>query len=193
MAMTVIWVSMIVFSILFAAATGRTEAVTAAAMEGAVAAVELCLSIGGLICLWSGIIEIMNRAQLSKAIARLLSPILNLVFPNASKNPEVKQALSANVSANMLGLGNAATPMGIRAATGMARELKGNTASNELCRLVVMNTASIQILPTTVAGIRAAAGSSAAFDILPAVWITSVVSLAAGLMLCTLLERWSKE
>ena len=196
MAMTVIWVSMIVFSILFALATGRTEAVAAAAMEGAVAAVELCLSIGGLICLWSGIIEIMNRAQLSETMARLLSPILKRVFPSASKNREIKQALSANVSANMLGLGNAATPMGIRAAAGMASGLDGivrsNTASNELCRLVVMNTASIQLLPTTIAGIRAAAGSSAAFDILPAVWITSVVSLSAGLLFCRLIERWSE-
>ena len=191
MAMTVIWVSMITFSILFSISTGNAEAVTAAAMEGAVAAAELCFSIGGLICLWSGIIEIMNRAELSKAIARVLSPILSFVFPNASRNPDVKQALSANVSANMLGLGNAATPMGIRAASGMT--CGSSTASNELCRLVVMNTASIQILPTTVAGIRAAAGSKAAFDILPAVWITSIVSLCAGLLFCKLLERWSKE
>jgi spore maturation protein A len=96
-------------------------------------------------------------------------------------------ALSANFSANLLGLGNAATPLGIRAARRMAQGCDG-TASNELCRLVVLNTASIQLLPTTVASVRAACGSAAPFDILPAVWLASILSVAAGLLASRLLQ-----
>ena len=99
------------------------------------------------------------------------------------------QPLSANVSANLLGLGNAATPMGIRASQEMARLGSPGVASNELCRLVVLNTASIQLLPTTVAAIRAAEGASAPFDILPAVWVTSILSVATGLLAARLLAR----
>ena len=99
------------------------------------------------------------------------------------------QPLSANVSANLLGLGNAATPMGVRAAQEMARLAPEGVASNELCRLVVLNTASIQLLPVNIAAIRAACGAEAPFDILPAVWISSAVSLAVGLTAAKLMER----
>lgn len=101
------------------------------------------------------------------------------------------QPLSANVSANLLGLGNAATPMGIRACQAMARLGEPGRASNEVCRLVVLNTASIQLLPTTVAAIRAAEGASAPFDILPAVWISSAVSVAVGLIAAHIMEKWT--
>ena len=99
----------------------------------------------------------------------------------ASRDSETLAALSANVSANLLGLGNAATPLGIRAATRMAQGCSG-VASDELCRLVVLNTASIQLLPTTVAAVRSAHGCAAPFDILPAVWLSSVLSVSAGLL-----------
>lgn len=191
MAMTVVWVFMIVLSILFGAATGQTDAVNTAMMEGAGAAVELCLSIGGLICLWSGIMEVMNRTGLSAGLSRLLRPILGRLFPSARNDTQTMNALSSNVSANMLGLGNAATPMGIRAASGLLKTSGGNIATNELCRLVVLNTASIQLLPTTVAGIRAATGAAIPFDILPAVWITSVVSVFAGLLACRFMEGFT--
>jgi spore maturation protein A len=102
------------------------------------------------------------------------------------------EALSQNVSANMLGLGNAATPAGIKAAKGMLRQSEGEGASDELCRLVVMNTASVQLLPATVAAVRAAAGAANAFDILPAVWISSIVSVSVGLLCTKLFERFSR-
>lgn len=96
--------------------------------------------------------------------------------------------MSGNLSANLLGLGNAATPLGIRAARRMALGAEG-TASNELCRLVVLNTASVQLLPTTVAAVRAGCGAAAPFDILPAVWISSLLSVSVGLLTARLLER----
>lgn len=183
-----IWVVFIVISIVFAAANGNTSELASAALEGAQAAVSLCISIGGAICLWCGVMELMERCGIAKALSRALRPMLRRLFPTAAAYDEIMQPLSANVSANLLGLGNAATPMGINAAKGMAR-LSGGEASNELCRFVVLNTASIQLLPTTVAAIRAACGSETPFDILPAVWISSALSLAVGLFAARLFER----
>jgi spore maturation protein A len=187
MTMSIIWVLMVIASVLAGAATGRAEAVGAAALEGAAAAVSLGISLCGAMCLWSGVMEIMNRGGLSAALAGLLRPILGKLFPTALETRELMEPLSQNVAANMLGLGNAATPMGIKAATLMARD-GGGWASDELCRFVVLNTASIQLLPTTVAAVRTAAGSASAFDILPAVWCTSVCGVIAGLFACRILS-----
>ena len=161
--------------------SGRMAEVSAAAMEGAGAAVELCLSMAGAICLWSGVMTLMERGGLSEKLARLLRPVLRRILPRASRDTETMAALSANVSANLLGLGNAATPLGIRAATRMAQGC-GGVASDELCRLVVLNTASIQLLPTTVAAVRSAHGCAAPLDILPSVWLSSLLSVTAGLL-----------
>ena len=181
MAMSVIWTVMVGASVLCALALGNGEAVAAAALEGAAAGVELCISMTGAICLWSGVMTLMDRCGLSQKLARLLRPVLRHILPRASRDSETMAALSANVSANLLGLGNAATPLGIRAATRMA-EGCGGVASDELCRLVVLNTASIQLLPTTVAAVRSAQGCAAPFDILPAVWLSSALSVTAGLL-----------
>jgi spore maturation protein A len=188
MAMGWIWTGMVALSVLCAAANGRMEAVTAAALEGAGAAVELCLGMLGGMCLWMGVMELMQRSGLAAGLARLFRPLLQRLLPRAARDEETLGALSANVSANLLGLGNAATPLGIRAAQRMARGC-GGVADDELCRLVVLNTASIQLLPTTVASVRAACGSDAPLEILPAVWLTSVLSVTAGLLAARLLQR----
>ena len=173
--------ALLMLSLVFGCITGQLPAVSSAAMEGAQAAVELCLSMAGAICLWSGVMTLMDRCGLSRKLARLLRPVLRRLLPSASRDSETLAAVSANVSANLLGLGNAATPLGIRAATRMA-EGCGGVASDELCRLVVLNTASIQLLPTTVAAVRSAHGCAAPFDILPSVWLSSALSVAAGLL-----------
>ena len=160
----------------------------AAAVTGAGDAVELCLSMAGMLCLWTGVMEVMRQSGLAGGLSRLLRPVLGRLFPDASKDGVVMDSLSANVSANLLGLGNAATPLGIQAAKGMSRKSPG-VASDELCLLVVCNTASIQLLPTTVAAVRAAAGCRNPFDILPAVWLASALSVAAGIWACRLLSR----
>ena len=186
MAMSWLWAGMVALSVLCGAVNGRMAAVSAAALEGAGAAVELCLGMLGSICLWMGVMELMERCGLAGGLARLLQPILRRLLPKASADTETLAAVSANVSANLLGLGNAATPPGIRAARRMARS--GGVADDELCRLVVLNTASIQLLPTTVAGIRAACGSAAPLDILPAVWLSSTLSVTAGLLAARALQ-----
>ena len=192
MTMTILWTGMVVLSILCGLATGQSAQVAAAAVEGTQAAVELCLSIAGMLCLWTGVMEVMRRSGLAEKLSRLLRPMLRLLFPQVARDRETMDSIAANVSANLLGLGNAATPMGIRAACRMARGTEG-VASDELCRLVVLNTASIQLLPTTVASIRAVCGSAAPLDILPAVWVSSLLSVTAGLAAAKLLERLGRR
>ena len=179
---------MVVLSLLFGIATGRLDQVANAALEGANSAIELSLSMAGVLCLWSGVMEVLNVCGLSAGLARIFRPVLRRLMPESAKDEETLAAVSANVSANLLGLGNAATPLGIRAARRMARGC-GGAASNELCRLVVLNTASIQLLPATVASVRSAAGCATPFDILPAVWLASVLSVAAGLTASWLFSR----
>ena len=186
MSMAWLWSGMVVLSLVFGAATGQLDAVANAALTGANSAVELSLSMAGALCLWSGVMEIMRACGFSDGLARAFRPLLRRLLPNASRDSETLAAVSANVSANLLGLGNAATPLGIQAARRMARGC-GGIASDELCLLVVLNTASIQLLPATIASVRAAAGCSTPFDILPAVWLSSVLSVAAGLLMARLL------
>lgn len=192
MLMGIIWTGMILVSILYSCAVGTAAAVGDAAIKGAEEAVRLCLNIGGIMCLWCAVMELMRECKIAEALAGALKPILRLLFPEGAKHESILEPLSANVGANLLGLGNAATPMGIQAAKGMAALGKKGEATNELCRLVVLNTASIQLLPTTVAAIRAAEGAVMPFDILPAVWISSAISVTVGLAAAYLMQRASR-
>ena len=192
MSMTFVVTGLFLFSFLFGFGRGTMAEVSAAAMEGASSAVELCLSMAGTLCLWNGVMTVLERSSLGFHLGRVLRVILRRLFPKSGQDWETLTALSGNVSANLLGLGNAATPMGIRAAPRMAAGC-GGVASNELCRLVVLNTASVQLLPTTVAALRSAAGSETPLDILPAVWLSSLISVAAGLLAAKFLERWTRE
>lgn len=188
MVMAWVWTGMVTLSLVFGLLFGSLDAVASAALEGARSAIELSLSMAGVLCLWSGVMEIMNACGLAAGLARLFRPLLRRLLPRASRDPETLAAVSANVSANLLGLGNAATPLGIRAARRMAENC-GGEASDELCRLVVLNTASIQLIPATIASVRAAAGCETPFDILPAVWLASALSVTAGLAAERLLSR----
>lgn len=188
MAMAWVWTGMVVLSVVYGLINGTIGAVGNAAMEGAAAAVELCISMAGVMCLWSGVMSIMKASGLADGLSRLFRPILSRLLPGACGDPDTLAALSGNVSCNLLGLGNAATPLGVQAARRMARDCDG-LASDELCTLVVLNTASIQLLPTTVAGVRSALGAANPFDILPAVWLASILSVTAGLTAAKILSR----
>ncbi|MGE4276423.1 MAG: nucleoside recognition domain-containing protein [Lawsonibacter sp.] len=188
MTMTIIWTGMVALSVLCGLATGRGPEVAAAAVEGTTAAVELCLSIAGMLCLWTGVMEVMRRSGLADRLSHLLGPVLCRLFPQVAKDRDVMDSISANVSANLLGLGNAATPLGVEAVRKMSRKSPG-VASDAMCMLVVCNTASIQLIPTTVATVRAAAGSAAPFDILPAVWLASTMSVGVGILACKVLSH----
>lgn len=188
MTLAVIWAVGVAAAVVYSCFAGTTEAVAAAVFDGVEAAVQFCLGAGVIMCLWCGVFEVMGRAGLTKRLTRLLKPILCKLFPQTARHPDLFGALSSNVAANMLGLGNAATPMGVKAASGMAK-LRGERSGKELATLVVLNTASVQLIPTTIASVRAACGAAVPFDILPAVWITSVCSVAAGLIAVRVLNR----
>lgn len=188
MAMSYIWTGMVTLSVVYGLLSGNGPAVAAAAVEGAAAAIQLCLTMAGVMCLWMGVMEIMKRSGLAEGLSRLLRPILCRLYPDFKNDRETMDAISANVSANLLGLGNAATPLGIQAARRMARRTPGK-ASDSLCMLVVCNTASIQLIPTTVAGVRLAAGCATPFDILPAVWLASGISVSVGILAVKILGR----
>lgn len=186
--MSALWVGMIVISLVCGLLTGNGEAVGAAAVSGAAQGVELCLSMAGLLCLWTGVMEVMRRCGLAARLSQLLRPLLRRLFPSFAADKEVMDAVSANISANLLGLGNAATPLGLEASKLMARRTPG-VASDGLCMFVVCNTASIQLIPTTVAGLRSAAGCTTPFDILPAVWLASTLSILTGVTAVRLFSR----
>ena len=188
MIMSWIWTGMIAFSLAGALFLGNASALAGAVTEGAQSGVTLAISMAGAICLWSGVGALMEKTGISRAVSRLLRPILGRLFPSAKNDPILAGHLSANVCANLLGLGNAATPMGIQAAQRLASGKKG-IATNELCRLIVLNTASIQLIPATVAAVRASLGCAAPFDILPAVWVTSLCSAGSGVAAAWILGK----
>ena len=173
-----IWTGMVGISILCAVLNGEGSELAATVFQGAGSGVTLVISMAGAVCLWSGAAAVMESAGIMGMLSRLFRPLLHRVFPSTRRDTRLAGFLSGNFCANLLGLGNAATPLGIQAARQLAG---GQTAANdELCRLVVLNTASIQLIPANVAALRAALGCQSPFDILPAVWATSLLSAGLG-------------
>ena len=178
--MSWVWTFILTVSVAASLVLGNGSALAAAVPKGAQAGLELAVSLAGSICLWSGVGKLMEKAGLTALLSRLFSPFLGRIFPSYRRDPALAGYLCSNVCANFLGLGNAATPMGIQAAKRLSRGT--DTANDELCRLIVLNTASIQLIPATVAAVRAQLGAQSPFDILPAVWLTSIASAGAGLL-----------
>lgn len=191
MVMSWIWTGLLILSLIGSLILGNGGALSAAVPQGAQAGLELALSIAGSLCLWSGVGKLMERTGVTQLLSRVFSPLLGRIFPSYRADPVLAGHLSSNVCANFLGLGNAATPMGIAAAKRLAGG--GSIATDELCRLIVLNTASIQLIPANVAAIRSQLGCAAPFDILPAVWITSIASAGMGLLAAWCLGRVWKQ
>ncbi|MBQ7871875.1 MAG: spore maturation protein A [Oscillospiraceae bacterium] len=189
MVMGIVWTGLLLLALGAGLWNGSAGTLAGAAMEGAASAVTLGLSLAGSLCLWSGLTKVMEVSGITRGLARLMRPIFRRLFPNASRDEQALGYLSANVTANLLGLGNAATPMGIAAVQRMQALAGGSRATDEMCLLIVINTASIQLLPTTVAAVRASLGAASAFDILPAVWLSSICSVTAGILAAKLLAR----
>ena len=184
---------LVLLSVVFGIGTGHIGDVSSAAISQCGQAVELAITLAGSIALWNGLMRVAQESKLTERIAALLSPLTSHIFKGLEKDSHAMQLISMNITANLLGLGNAATPLGIAAITELEKEtpveLKG-TANDNMLMLVVMNTASIQLIPTTVAVLRLKYGAANPLDILPAVLISSIVSVTIGIFLAKLLNRF---
>ena len=185
-----IWSFIIIFSLICSLFLGNTQNFSNSFTDSAADAIELLLTLAGVICLWSGLMKIAERSGFTRVIAKLLSPLLKRLFPRLDKNSAAFEAISMNISANLLGLGNTATPPGLKAMRELHRlNGEGDRASDEMVTFVVMNTASLQLMPTTLGMLRAGYGSAAPFEILVPVWISSACALTVALVLAKVGNR----
>ncbi len=181
MVMSWIFTGLLAIALIFSLISGTGSALAAAIPTGAQAGITLVISMAGSVCLWTGLGTLMEKIGITGALSRLLRPLLHRIFPQTRTDKSLAASLSANICANLLGLGNAATPMGIQSICRMEKAHDPTAATDQMCRLVVLNTASIQLIPATVAAVRAGLGCGTPFDILPAVWLTSFCSAGLGL------------
>ena len=164
--LNIIWPAFIIISFLYAIFTGRINEINNGIFESVSDAVELSITFLGTICLWNGIMEIVKRTTLMEKLTKLLSPIIKILFPELKYNQKAKEEISMNMIANILGLGNAATPLGLKAMKTMQKDNpKKDTITNSMAMFIVLNTASLQLIPTNVIAIRTSLNSTNATGI----------------------------
>lgn len=174
--MNYIWCGMVLVSIIVSLFNGTVGETINSAFEGAKESVFVVLSFAGVMCFWTGIMKIAEKSGLTEKIEKLLKPVITFLFPNAGS--EAKKHIAMNMSANFLGMGNAATPMGIKAMQALDRENpRPLYASDNMCMLVVLNTTSLQLIPTTIIALRSAVGSQNPFSIIVPIWISSLTAV----------------
>ncbi len=179
--MNYIWPLMVIVSFIFSILNGRLDETLASAFLGAQSAVEAVVGMAGMFCFWSGLLNLAEKSGFSQIISRVVNPILKLIFPKLSG--KALSHITMNVVANLMGMGNAATPAGIAAMTELDKQNHHSLyASDEMCLFVVMNTASIQLIPTTILSLRAANGSVNPAAVIIPIWIVSSISLTLALI-----------
>ena len=171
-----------VISLVYGALSGNIAEVSSAALDKAGEAVTLALSLCGIMCLWCGLMRVAEASGAVAAVSRLMSPVISFLFRGLEKGGRAARLISMNITANILGLGNATTPLGIQAMQAIAEEehTEDGEASDSMIMLTVLNTASLQIIPTTAAALRAAQGAAQPMEILPCVWIVSLYAAAVS-------------
>lgn len=185
-----IWAGMIFVSFLFAAFSGNLESVNASLVSGAQSAVEMAIGLLGLMCFWSGLLEIAKKSGLTYKLSKILEPCMRFLFPELKKDSPAIGAMLMNMVANFLGLSNAATPLGLKAMEELNKENNyRKRASNAMCLFVVINTASVTLIPTTVIAMRAAAHSIEPFSIIVPVWICSAISVTVGITIAKIMAK----
>ncbi len=185
-----IWMGMLIIGFVVGMLNGRLEQVTQAAFNSAGRAVELSIGLLGMMCLWSGLMHIAEKSGLLKFIARMARPLLRLLFPQLANNDKALGAIVMNLAANFLGLGNAATPLGIRAMSELQKVNRSrDTASDSMCMFLVLNTSAIQLIPTTVIALRSSAGSAVPSEITACIWIASICASITGIVAAGILSK----
>lgn len=192
--MNYIFPVMIILSLLFACVNGTVNETVQAGLDGAKSSVELVLSFAGIMCMWSGFLKVAEEGGAMSALGKIIRPVISLLFPKLKKNSRAEKYIIANISANLLGVGNAATPAGIAAMSELDKiNNKPEAASDEMSMLVVLNTASMQLVPTTVIALRSAAGSANPQAIIPGVLLCSLMSVICAATSMKLILHYRKK
>ena len=192
--MNIIWPAFIIVSFIYALFTGRVNEINNGIFNSVSEAVQLSLTFLGTICLWNGVMEIEKRTMLMEKLTKLLNPIMKLLFPELKNNQQAKSEISMNMIANILGLGNAATPLGLKAMKTMQKENpKKDTLSNSMAMFIVLNTASLQLIPTNVIAIRMSLNSSNPTQIILPVWGATIIAAVVGVMATKIIMRRIKQ
>lgn len=182
-----IWTAMLLAAFAAGIATGRIREVSDALMTGAKDAAALCFSLLGIMCLWTGLAKVAEKSGLTDICAAALYPVTKILFPNLKKNSAALNAIVMNIVANLLGMGNAATPLGIKAMKELDKlNLQRDSASDEMCMFAVINTASVQLIPATLIALRETYASQNPGEIILAVWVTSIAVIFVGVSLAKL-------
>lgn len=192
--LNIIWPIFIVLSFTFAIFSGNIENLNSSIFESTSDAINLSISLLGTICLWNGIMQIANETSVTEKFTKLLEPVINFLFPELKTNDKIKREISMNVVANILGLGNAATPLGLKAMQSMQEENpKKGTVTDSMMTFIVLNTASIQLIPTTVIAIRNSLGSSNPTAIVLPVWIATISAAVAGMIMTKIIIKNTRK
>ncbi len=188
--LNIVWPIFIIISFSFAIFSGNLEKLNSAIFQGTNDAISLSINLLGSLCLWSGIMQIANNTTLINKLSNLLRPLLNLLFPDLKEHTTAKKQISMNIIANILGLGNAATPLGLKAMKTMQKENNSkDKLTNSMMMFIIINTASIQLIPTTVIAIRNSLNSENPTSIVFPTWIATIISAISGILIAKFLIK----
>lgn len=188
--MNIIWPAFIIVSFIYAILTGKVNEINEGIFSSVSDAVQLSITFLGTICLWNGVMEIVKRTTLIEKLTKFLNPLMIVLFPKLKNDNKIKSEISMNIIANVLGLGNAATPLGLKAMKSMQeKNIKKDTLSDEMMMFIVLNTASLQLIPTNVIAIRTALNSNNATQIIFPVWGATIIAAIIGIIATKLIIK----
>lgn len=189
-----IWFAMLVVGFVVGIMNGRVNEVTQAVVDSSKNAIELSIGLLGIMCLWTGLMGVAEKSGIIRGIAKVVRPVMRFLFPGIPKGHPANGAIVMNLVANFLGLGNAATPLGLKA-MGELQKLNPNkdTASNEMSMFLVLNTACIQFIPATIIAVRAAAGSKSPTEIIGTIWVATICATIAGIIAVKILSSFYRN
>ena len=192
--LNIIWPLFIILSFVYSIICGNTEEINNSIFESAKNAVELTITFMGTVCLWNGLMQIVKETTIIKKIVKIINPVISKIIPNINNNKKIKEEIAMNIVANMLGLGNAATPLGLKAMETMQKEnYNKDRLTDTMMMFIVLNTASLQIIPTTIIAIRSSLGSNNPTKIIVPIWIATITAAITGILICKILIKKVKE
>lgn len=192
--LNIVWPFFIIISFSYAIFFGNLESLNSSIFESTESVIQLCLSLLGTICLWNGIMKIASETNMINKLSNILKPIIQFLFPELKNNKKIQKQISMNMIANILGLGNAATPLGLKAMKSMQEEnANKEELSNSMMMFIVINTASIQIIPTTVIAIRNSLESNNPTSIVFPVWIATICAAISAVISTKILIKFTKK